>query len=354
MSDVPWIFPRIASATPPAGTLGALLALAFATSCTRDVSLGDPIGTTTTTPDVPCADASTYAPSLAFDASFGELRALAASREFGSIAGIFTRADASGTLAVALTARSGRGVFEEVARIGGDPIALAFDGIHAWVSLRATGQVVRVRVSDGVVTAADNQSGATSIALAKRDGASAAFWTRPQDDAVMTWSFDAGNPASTPTRVATLSRARWVTSDGDVLYLGNDQTVSALASTDLQPRPIAVACAGGTPLFYDRNSLFCVDGARLTRVDVATGAVSTVASGLRNAKSVVAARGRAFFRTEGQDGATIQGVPIDGVGGPSTVDVVPLQTPSVLATDGCGLYYSVTAVGSSRVSRWAL
>lgn len=294
-------------------------------ACRVDVSLGAPVDAGSS-PFVP-TDAGTCTATepdsmlTTLDPNFGELRALAA--HAGVLVAAFARDDGAGSVAL-----STGGAFVELARVGADPVSIAYDGAHAYVACQASAQVYRVRAGDAAV--ATLQTAVTSIAIG---AAGRAFWTRPADDAVYAWSFAAG----APMLLATVARAQSIAERDGALYIAGSHSLSVLADGAVAPVKLADACGAG-PLAIEGGAVLCVEDGTLRRVDLHSGAVSSLASGIGQNQIVVAARGRAFYRSERIADASIEAVPLDGVGGPTIVERVH-RGPTAIATDGCGLYF---------------
>jgi hypothetical protein len=151
---------------------------------------------------------------------------------------------------------------------------------------------------------------------------------------VVSWDFAGGAPAV----VAVVPRAQSILERDGTLFIAGDHALFALRPGEAAPVKLASVCGPGS-LAFDGDAIFCIDDGTLRRIDAATGSVLAIAGGIRGARDVVVARGRAFFRAEGADGATLEAVPVDGVGGPTTIEAVG-PGGSAIATDGCGLYYS--------------
>lgn len=306
-------------------------------ACRVQVSLGTPAdgGDRPFVPSEagPCPTTEANAAITTLDPALGELRALAA--RDGVVVGAFARADGGSLVLLSGASRDAAPV--EIARIGPDPVALAFDGEHAFVACQASARIDRVHVKpaagDAVVeppVALSLQPSVTSVAV---DVTGRAFWTRPLDDAVLGWGFDGGAPSA----VAIVARARSIAIRDATLYVAGSRALYELTPDDAAPKKIADVCTEGS-LAVDGDAVVCIDDGVLRRIDRSTRAVTSLADGLGGVRDVVAARGRAFFRREGAHDAAIDAVPIDGIGGPITV-ARTRQSPAALATDACSLYY---------------
>jgi hypothetical protein len=297
--------------------IGALLAIAISIQgCRVNVSLD-------ATDGAPPSDAGMcplmgIVPTLYPD--LGQLRAIAA--HAGFVVAAFARPDGSGVVAL-----SSGGPLAWLAGIEADPTAIAFDGVHAYVACRASAQVYRVRIN-GEVSRVNAQLDVSSITVGA-DGR--AFWTT--SDAVVGWDFKGG----TPTVAATLSGVQSIAERDGTLYLAGAHSLSVLPRGAATPTRIANVCGRGA-IAVERDHVFCIDDGVLQRVDLGTRTVRPLVGGIREGADVVVARGRAFYWSERPDRTTIEAFPIDEIGGPTVVSVV--QGRAVLATDGCGLYYS--------------
>lgn len=313
------------------------LTLVAIAGCHANVSLGGPLdgqkpAQSETPRSCPASDEDSVVATI--DPALGELRAIAA--RDGRVVAAFAGHDGGGIVAVATS--TGR-AFAELARINAAPTALAFDGTHAYVAGEESDAVYRVRA--GQVVAATSQSRVSSITV----GASGrAFWSRPSDDAVVSWDFGDG----APELMAMVPRAHSLAERDGTLYITGAGGLAALGPTDAAPARLASVC-GLAPLAVDRDAVFCLEAGALHRVGPETRATAVLASGIRGAKDIVAARGRVFFRSETSEGAAIEAVPADGIGGPSIVASIGAG-PSALASDGCSLYYS----GGGALNRHSL
>ena len=315
----------------------AALVLVFV-GCRVNVSLGVPEDVAQPSADASIAICPTTASDIEItaDPALGQLRALAAAS--GRVVGAFSRPDGAGVVA---WASSTGGAFTEVARIGADPVAIAFDGVHAYVACAASAAVHRAGVDGGPSAVATSQSAVSSVAVVS---GGRAFWTRPVDDALVAWDFGEGGPVA----VGVVPRAQAVVALNGSIYIAGDHRLYRLGPSDVVPTMLSPVCGGGA-LAASGDAIYCIDGGTLHRIDPQTGGHFALAGGIRGGRDVVTARGRVFFRAEGTSGATVEAVPIDGVGGPTIIAATELGS-SALATDGCGLFYSI----GSAVNRRAL
>jgi hypothetical protein len=221
----------------------------------------------------------------------------------------------------------------ELARVGLDPagLALAPDGA-AFVSARGSAQVFRVSAL-GTALVSDARGAPGGVVS---DGHAGAIWTVPTNDSLVGWDFGAGAPAviaSTP-RPAALLRV-----DGTLYIVGDRSLQSFVPGDDAAPRTLSNRCSGGAPAL-DGTSIYCAEEGSIVRVDTTTGMSSAVADGQSGALDVVAAGGRAFWRSQPTAFATtVMALPLDGIGGP-TVFEESGPGPLTLALDSCDLYFS--------------
>lgn len=300
-----------------------LVTLAVA-GCRTKVSLGTPDsdGGTIATPDArTCPAMETDGVIAWLEPAIGELRALAA--HAGLVVAAFARPDGSG-----MVARASEGSLVEIAEVGGDPVAVAFDGTNIYVACRASARVDRLR--DGEVVSARSQAGVSSIAIGV---GGRALWTRPADGEIVSWAVDAERPGI----IATFPRAQSIAEHDGTIYFAGLHRLARLGPGEVAPTKIADVCGPGA-IAVEGDFVYCLDDGVLQRINVGTRVIEPLVDGIEGATDVLVARGRAFFRRHGPERSTLEAVPTDGIGGRTLVDVVQGAAP--MATDGCSLYYS--------------